>query len=80
MLYLYVLWVLQMLDSYTHCALLWLRNHYDVGRSEDKERVLKVIDKILDERQPTVLEMHQFREHYLKRSDGKALSIRPARK
>jgi hypothetical protein len=29
------------------CALLWLRNHYDVGRPELKERVLEVINEFV---------------------------------
>lgn len=51
-----------MLDN---CALLWLRNHYDVGRPEDKERVLEVIDKILNVNPPTAMEMRIFREVYV---------------
>jgi hypothetical protein len=44
-------------------ALLWLRNHYDVGRPEVKSKVLKVIDKIIDELGVTMKDMERFRNN-----------------
>ena len=29
-------------------ALLWLRNHYDIGRESEKEKVLRRIDMMLE--------------------------------
>jgi hypothetical protein len=51
-------------------ALLWLRNHYDVGKPEHKEYVLKVIDKVLlsDDNINTwvrICDTQHFREKYL---------------
>lgn len=45
-------------------ALLWLRNAYDVGKPENKEQVIAVADKIIDEDTPTLKAMQAFREKY----------------
>jgi hypothetical protein len=45
-------------------ALLWLRNHYDVGRPELKPLVLNVIDAIIDSDPPDREAMRRFRLHH----------------
>ena len=56
-----------MLDHYkmTMCALLWLRNHYDVGSPELKQDVLAVIDAILDSSNITIVDIAEFRKTYI---------------
>lgn len=56
-------------------ALLWLRNHYDVGRPELKESVLAHIDSVLRDADAQGADHRAFREAYLvgskeKRSKG----------
>jgi hypothetical protein len=45
-------------------ALLWLRNHYDVGRPEDKARVLARVDAVLRDYEPSVSDVKTFRDKY----------------
>jgi len=55
-----------MLDpKITICALLWLRNHYDMGRPELKQDVLTVIDAILDSSNIAIVDMAEFRKTYI---------------
>lgn len=46
-------------------ALLWLRNHYEVGAPDLKDRVIERIDRVLKWREPTGEDMRRFREMYL---------------
>ena len=45
-------------------ALLWLRNHYDVGKPELKQQVLSRADAVLKQREPTLDEMKEFRRDF----------------
>lgn len=45
-------------------ALIWLRNHYDVGQPELKESVLARIDKVLEDADARIADHKAFREAY----------------
>ena len=45
-------------------ALLWARNHLDVGVLEHRDRVIEALDRVLEGRAPTVADMRNFREMY----------------
>jgi hypothetical protein len=44
-------------------ALLWLRNHYELG-GVPRKKVLKRIDRVLDKNPATIAGMKSFREAY----------------
>ena len=45
-------------------SLLWLRNHYDVGKPELKQRVLDRVDKVLEQHELTLDNMKEFRRDF----------------
>lgn len=49
-------------ESILAAALLWLRNHYDVGQPDLKDQVLERIDRVLD--QCPVKDQVGFREMF----------------
>jgi hypothetical protein len=53
-----------MIEGTLAAALLWLRNHYDVGKPELKKEVLARIDSVLKQREPTFSEMREFRRDF----------------
>jgi hypothetical protein len=48
-------------------ALLWLRNHYDVGDPALREDVIERIDRVLADYHPTVSDMDHFRKMFPRR-------------
>lgn len=64
---------LEVLDEfagdYAAAALLWARNHIDVGTESGelkrmKPRILKRLDAVLKDRTPSTRDMVEFRERY----------------
>lgn len=45
-------------------ALLWLRNHYDVGNKDVKRIVLARIDRVLEAYPVSVVSMRKFRKEF----------------
>lgn len=46
-------------------ALLWARNHIDVGvRPDLKDRIVQRLDDVLANHHPTVADMQKFRDFY----------------
>jgi hypothetical protein len=45
-------------------ALLWLRNHYEVGDPALRDEVIERIDRVLTHCSPTVSDMERFREMF----------------
>lgn len=48
-------------------ALLWARNHLEVGRPEVRDDVIQTLDRVLKHREPMVADMKSFREMYLQK-------------
>jgi hypothetical protein len=45
-------------------CLLWLRNHYEVGKPELREEVLRTVDEVLDSCYPSMADMGKFRKMF----------------
>lgn len=45
-------------------ALLWLRNHYDIGDPKLKRKVLNRIDRVLKNHEPSAVAMVELRKRY----------------
>lgn len=45
-------------------ALLWARNHLEVGNPEMRDRVIERIDRVLKYREPTPADMQRLRDMY----------------
>lgn len=45
-------------------ALLWLRNHYDVGNERVKAKVLNRVDRVLKDHEPSGAAMAELRRKY----------------
>jgi hypothetical protein len=52
-------------------ALLWARNHLEVGHQDVHDQVIETLDRVLKHREPTVADMKRFREMYPTRSSRK---------
>jgi hypothetical protein len=57
-------------------ALLWLRNHYDVGKEGLKPKVLSRIDSVLVDYEPSIASLTAFRDAYPAPGSGKTRKLK----
>jgi hypothetical protein len=50
-------------------ALLWARNHLEVGNQSVRDEVIECLDRVLKHREPTAADMQRFRLLYPIRKD-----------